>query len=53
MLLDQVFDSVEYVKTIWVRRNGKLESVTKPITFSLDPGEQLDKPLFPISKERT
>jgi hypothetical protein len=52
MLLDQVFNSVEYVKTIWVRRDGKLEAITKPVTFSLDPAQQLDKPLFPISKER-
>ena len=52
MLLDEVYTAVEYVKTIWVRRNGRLEAVTKPMTYSHDPQGELDKPLFPISQER-
>ena len=35
-----------------LRRDGRLEAVTKPMTYSHDPQGELDKPLFPISQER-
>lgn len=52
MLLDEVYASVEYVKTIWVRRGGKLEAITRPALHAAEPNHVQEKPMFPISKER-
>jgi hypothetical protein len=52
MLLDQVFNSVPYTKTIFVRKNGKLSKVKKPLIFTREPESKIEQPLFPISKDR-
>jgi len=54
MLLDQVFNTSEHVKTIFVRKNGKLKRVTKPCTYTREPDTTIkNKPLFPIVKDRS
>lgn len=54
MLLDQVFDKFDHVKWVFVRKDGKMKKVRRTIP---QQGTEVkgteDKPLFPISKERT
>lgn len=52
MLLDQVFDKIEHVKWVFMRKNGKLKKVRRVVPpLDAEPVAK-DKPLFPISKER-
>jgi hypothetical protein len=54
-LFNNVFNSVEHVKTIFVRKDGKLKKVTRPVKYTRHPDEDStikNKPLFPISKDR-
>jgi len=54
MLLDQVFDRFDQVKWVFVRKDGKLKKVRRTIPQQGTEVEGTeDKPLFPISKERS
>ena len=53
MLLDQVFERFEHVKWVFVRKNGKLKKVRRVIPHQDKDAGVNDKPMFPISKERS
>jgi hypothetical protein len=54
MLLDQVFDRFDHVKWVFVRKDGKLKKVRRTIPHQTTATDsRTDKPLFPISKERS
>ena len=51
MLLDPLINNIEYNKISFVRTDGKLRRVKTPVEIQQN-GNPLDRPLFPISKER-
>lgn len=53
MLLNQVFDRFDHVKIVFVRKDGKLKKVKRTVTHDIAQSPDREKPLFPISKERS
>lgn len=53
MLLNQVFDRFDHIKIVFVRKDGKLKKVKRTVTHDVVHSADQEKPLFPISKERS
>jgi hypothetical protein len=52
MLLDHMFKTPGPQEIVIIRKDGKLKHVTRPLPQTVDNDES-DKPLFPISKDRS
>ena len=52
MLLDQIFQPDSPKEIVFVRKDGKLSQIARKIVAK-PTHDSSDKPLFPISKERT